>query len=140
MFRLLGKLALVSAITATFFVQSALAVDFLSEEQLKATLVGNTIVTIPTRGDHQEPFFIYFGTDGEAEYATAARPSDVKRGTWSIKQKSDVGTSFCRERSFRPFNDAVCERVSVDGEVVKFYTHVHRFKFSAKILEGRQLP
>lgn len=139
MFGLLGKLALVGAITATFFVQSALALDFLSEEQLKATLVGNTIETIPTRGDEQEPVFIYFGADGEAEYATA-RSSNVQRGTWSIKLNPEVGTSFCRERPFRPFNDAICERVTSDGQVLKFYTHVHRFKFSAKILNGRQLP
>ena len=117
------------------------AQKFLSEDGIWSALVGNTIETLPRTNVKHEPVFMYFGTDGQAEYATAR--SGVRRGTWWIIQGARIpGPYLCRKGTVKSPTDQFCERITLDGDKANFFNERRppERTFSAKILGGRQLP
>ena len=107
---------------------------FLNEEEIRKLLIGNTInFASPRNGMDMK---VYFEKDGGVTVKAEYNPDLVKIHRWFFKE----GGIFCR--TVQPDRRNLCTRLMAGGsaDTVNFINARHGVFYTAKVLQGRQLP
>ena len=106
----------------------------LSEEEIRKLLVGNTIdFASPRNGMDMK---VYFAADGGVTVKAEYNPNLVTIHTWFFKE----GDIFCRTVQSDRRNHCTRVMAGDSADTVDFINAKHGVIYSAKILQGRQLP
>ena len=111
--------------------RTAPAQEFLSEDEIRKTLVGNTIRFQDQRG---RTLAVFFAGDGSALLGIAQNPGQTFRKKWWFKG----GGVLCR--TVGKDNRAHCSKVAAGGAAtMKFFKQNGEFRYEATVLAGNQL-
>ncbi len=111
--------------------RTAPAPEFMSEDEIRKTLVGNTIRFQNQRG---RALSVFFGGDSSAVLATGQNPGRTVKKKWWFK---DNGV-LCR--TVGKANREHCSKVAAGSTAsVKFFKPNGEFRYEATMLEGKQL-
>lgn len=111
--------------------RAAPAGEFLSEDEIRKTLVGNTIRFQDQRG---RTLSVFFGDDGGAVLATDQNPGRTVKKKWWFKANGVLCRTVGKE------NREDCSKAAAGGAAtVKFFSPSGESRYEATVLEGKQL-